>query len=356
MTSGAIWNGKESGAEMIEIDGSAGEGGGQVIRTALTLSMLTGIPFRINKIRAGRRKPGIKNQHLTAVKASAKICDASVHGAELGSRNLVFNPGKVKPGNYSFKIQTAGSAPLVLQTLFLPLAHAERKSRIQITGGTHVRWSPNYHYLSFQWLPVLEQLGYKAEIQLNQCGYFPQGGGKISAVVEPVRHISPLEITKRGIITQISGISAQSNLTLDIARRQRTRFLYRLGSQYPINDFKCSELPGYGKGTFITAVLSFQGTRAVFSSLGEKGKRAEIVADELVDEVIKYLSGDAVWDPYLADQILLPLCFASQNSSIQPVQITSHLRTNAEVIQAFLPVEILFSDQLGTQGSLDIRV
>jgi RNA 3'-terminal phosphate cyclase (ATP) len=341
---------------MIEIDGSAGEGGGQVIRTALTISMLTGIPFRIKNIRAGRKDQGFKHQHLAAVEASAEICDAAVRGAELGSRQLIFNPGKVKPGKYSFEIHTAGSASLVLQTLFLPLAHAERKSWIQISGGTHVRWSPNFHYLSLQWLPVMKKMGYRADLKLIRCGFYPRGGGQISAEIEPVHLISPLQFTNRGDLLEISGLSAVSNLPLEIARRQRTRLVSRLGSRYRLNDIKCSELPGFGKGTFITAVIKFQKTGAVFSSLGEKGKRAEIVADELVDQLVKYLSGKAIWDPYLADQILLPLCFASQDSFLELVNITSHLQTNAEVIKAFLPVGIHFSDQLGSQGSLEIQV
>lgn len=341
---------------MIEIDGSAGEGGGQVIRTGLTLSMLTGIPLRIKNIRAGRKEPGLKNQHLAAVKASAEICNASVRGVELGSRQLIFNPEKVNPGEYSFHIHTAGSASLVLQTLFLPLAHAERKSRIQITGGTHVRWSPNFHYLSFQWLPVMQQIGYRADLELVRCGYYPRGGGQISAKIEPVHQISSLQIANRGDLLEISGLSAASNLPLDIARRQRSRLVSRLGSRYRLSDIKCSDLPGFGKGTFMTAVIKFQETRAVFSSLGEKGKRAEIVADELVDQVVKCHSGTAIWDPYLADQILLPLCFASQDSYLKPVIITSHLQTNAEVIKAFLPVEIELSDQISSPGFLKIQV
>jgi len=167
----------------IVIDGSIGEGGGQIFRTSLTLALLTKRSLHICNIRSKRSSPGLKAQHLTALKAAERISKAKVEGDFLGSQEVLFVPGEIRAGQYKFEIPTAGSTALVLQTIFLPLSTASRKSQVTITGGTHVPWSPPYHYLEWQWLPWMERIGYPGKVELHQCGYYPAGGGRLSCVI-----------------------------------------------------------------------------------------------------------------------------------------------------------------------------
>lgn len=338
----------------IVIDGSVGEGGGQIFRTSLTLSLLTKKPLRIHNIRSKRASPGLKQQHLTALKAAAEISNAQVEGDFPGSQEVLFVPGEIKPGKYSFKIPTAGSTALVLQTIFMPLSVASRTSHVSINGGTHVPWSPPYHYLEWQWLPWMERIGYPGKIELHQCGYYPAGGGRLSCAISPAESIKPVQVTGRGKLIQIRGISAASNLPRDIPNRQRLRFVSRLGSSYPLNDIRSAVLSGQGKGTFLTVLLEFEKTTACFSSLGEKAKRAEKVADELVKKVEEYMSGPGCVDAYLPDQLLIPLSFANGQSSIQTPKITLHLMTNAEIIEQFLPVRFSIEGDMGKPGKVII--
>jgi RNA 3'-terminal phosphate cyclase (ATP) len=338
----------------IIIDGSAGEGGGQIFRTSLTLSLLTKKTLRIHNIRSKRSSPGLKQQHLTALKAAAEISNAQVEGDFLGSQEVLFIPGEINPGKYSFKISTAGSTTLVMQTIFMPLSSASKASHVSIIGGTHVPWSPPYHYLEWQWLPWMERIGYQGKIELDQCGYYPAGGGRLSCAVFPAETIKPLQVAVRNKLIQIRGLSAASNLPRDIPNRQRLRFVSRLGPSYPLNDIRSAVLPGQGKGTFITVLLEFENTTACFTSLGKKGKRAEIVADELVKQVEEYLTTPGCVDAYLPDQLLIPLSFANGQSSIQTPNITLHLMTNAEIIQQFLPVRIYIEGARGKPGKVII--
>lgn len=329
---------------MIEIDGSCGEGGGQVLRTSLSLSMITGKPFRIERIRAQRSKPGLRHQHLTAVKAAQEVCQAEVQGAELHSQKLEFIPGKIRSGQYEFRIPTAGSTGLVLQTIFLPLAWAEKPSRVRITGGTHVAWSPCYHYLAWHWLPHLERIGFGGEISLSSAGYYPQGGGEIQMVIAPCQSIRPLTIPKRGSLKHIRGLSALSNLPRHIIRRQRDRVVSRLGRKYPLQDVRLGELPSPGKGTVMLLLAEFAHSQACYFSLGRKGVRAEEVADQVVDQFLAFLESDGAVDEYLADQLMLSLAFAKGASEIAIPEVTSHMKTNAEIIGAFLPREFSFQN------------
>ncbi len=331
---------------MVIIDGSTGEGGGQILRTSLTLSVITGKPLRIVNIRAKRSKPGLRHQHLQAVKAAAAISGAQVEGAELHSQEIRFQPGPVQGGNYYFKIPTAGATGLVLQTIFLPLSMAQKPSRVTISGGTHVNWSPCYHYLAWQWLPYMRKLGFEGDLTLEQAGYFPRGGGRIVASVRPAEAWLPLLVRERGPLRQIRGLSAASNLPGHISKRQRDRVVGRLGSRYPLNDIRLKNLPSHGKGTMMLLLAEFANSQVCYFSLGARGKRAERVADEAVDAVQDFLDTEGVIDEYLADQLLLPLALASGVSEIRIPKITAHLRTNAEIIRAFLPARIIMEDDL----------
>ena len=333
---------------MIEIDGSIGEGGGQVLRSALALSILTGQALRITNIRARRSKPGLMAQHLKAVDAAAAISKARVQGAALNSRQLVFEPTEIRSGRYKFDIQTAGATTLVLQTIFLPLSRASSASSVIITGGTHVPWSPSYHYLELNWLPLLIEMGFDAQISLDQAGFYPQGGGRISAVIRPAGIIQPLNLTRRGQLLRLQGISAVANLPLSIAERQKRQALRRLEKLRP--HIKTLQMPARFKGTLLLLFAEFESGRACFFGLGKLGKPAEQVADEAVDGLEAFLETDGTVDPYLADQLLLPLCLANGPSELRTSRVSEHLLTNAAILRAFLPVEIDIQAGLGEPG------
>lgn len=340
---------------MIQIDGSLGEGGGQVLRTALTLSVMTGKGLRIVNIRKKRSSPGLRPQHLQAVRAAAEICDADLKGDSLGSEEIQFTPQQIRSDRYHFSIPTAGSAPLVLQTVFLPLTAAEGTSRITVQGGTHVKWSPCYHYLVWQWFYYMKQIGYEGEVSLNKAGYYPKGGGEIQAVIEPGGGRVPLHLVKRGELVQIRGLSALTNLPDHITRRMRDRVVSRLGGHYPLNDIRVKELQGHGQGAFIVLLVEFEHSQACYFSLGERGKRAEVVADEVVDQVLGFLATDGCIDPYLGDQLLLPLSLINERSQLRVPEITTHLATNAEIIQQFLPVRFEMDGDVGQPGIVTIN-
>jgi RNA 3'-terminal phosphate cyclase (ATP) len=339
---------------MIEMDGSMGEGGGQVLRTSLSLSVLTGQPIHLYNIRAGRAKPGLQPQHLQSVQAAAAICGGQVRGAALNSRELWFAPGPVHPGRYRFDIGTAGAVTLVLQTVFLPLAKADETSTVTITGGTHVPHSPSVHYLERQWLPVLQGLGFWAKIVMERAGFFPQGGGVIQAHIRPVKEINPLVREERGALKRIRGISAVANLEDGIARRQKLQALRRLEPICADSKIESISMPSPGKGTMLFLQGEFEQSTCSYFALGAQGKRAEKVADEAVEQLQAFLSSDGAVDEYLADQLLLPLAFAQAGSRFRTARVTLHLLTNAQVIQAFLPVRIAITGQENEPGLVEV--
>lgn len=338
---------------MVEIDGSQGEGGGQILRSALALSILTGQAMRITHIRARRSNPGLMAQHLRAVDAAAAISKASVQGAVLNSTELVFEPVEIRSGRYRFDIRTAGATTLVLQTIFIPLSLASSASSVIISGGTHVPWSPSYHYLELNWLPLLIEMGFNAQISLDQAGFYPQGGGRISAVIRPVTEIKPLNLIQRGQLLKLQGISAVANLPLSIAERQKHQALKRLERLRP--HIKTVQMPSRFKGTLLLLSAEFENGRACFFGLGKLGKPAEQVADEAVDGLEVFLSTDATVDPYLADQLLLPLCLSKGASAIRSSRVSEHLLTNAAILSAFLPVEIDIQATIGEPGLVRVQ-
>jgi RNA 3'-terminal phosphate cyclase (ATP) len=345
---------------MIEIDGSLGEGGGQVLRTSLTLSIITGKPFCISTIRKNRSKPGLKAQHLKAVDAAAAISKAQVEGAALNSESLTFAPSAIRSGRYRFDIGTAGAATLVLQTVLVPLSMADSASSIIITGGTHVPWSPCFDYLSLQWLHYLQLIGFDAQIDLDQAGFYPKGGGRISATIRPARPNSPLKLAKRGRLLKVTGVSAVANLPQDIAERQKRQAMLRLqkigwGNSTPDIRIKLESLRSPVKGTYLLLLARFEESQCCYFSLGKLGKPAERVADDAIDAFASFVETDGVVDQYLVDQLLIPLCISHGESQIRTSQITRHTITNAEIIRAFLPARIVIDGEPGQPGSITIR-
>lgn len=340
----------------LKIDGSFGEGGGQILRTSLTLSAITGTPFEIFNIRAGRKTPGLRPQHLQAVKAIQQVSGASVTGAEVGSESITFSPGSIKQGEYGFEIGTAGSVSLVLQTIFLPLALLKKsggRSKVRILGGTHVPWSPCFHYLKLQWLTYIKQLGLNADLKMPRAGFYPRGGGEIVVEILPAGDIRPLALKERGPLRRISGISAVGNLPEHILRRQKQqaeRRLAREGIACPI-DIKEEEMPATGQGTMLLLLAEFEHSQCCYYGLGAIGKRAEAVADEAVDALLGFLNTEGVIDEHLADQLVLPLALSKESSHFVTPKVTQHLITNIEVIKKFLPVRIEVKD-MGDKGGV----
>jgi RNA 3'-terminal phosphate cyclase (ATP) len=227
-------------------------------------------------------------------------------------------------------------------------------STITITGGTHVPMSPSFHYLDLHWLPFLERLGLDADLTLAEAGFYPQGGGKVQATIRPGGEIKSLELTRRGNLMQIRGLSAVANLDRKIAERQRSQVLRRLGSQYPLNDLRIQQMPSRFKGTLLLLLAEFEHSQACYFALGALGKPAEQVADEAIDALLDFLATDGALDQYLADQLLLPLSLANGPSRFSTSRVTNHLLTNADVIQMFIPVKIEIEDPLGNPSQVII--
>jgi RNA 3'-phosphate cyclase len=297
----------------------------------------------------------LQAQHLKSVEAAAKISGAEVDGAKPGSQSLIFRPGPVKSGNYQLDIGTAGSTSLVLQTIFMPLSQAAGTSTVTITGGTHVPWSPCYHYLELHWLSYLRQIGCEANLNLETAGFYPAGGGRICATIRPSPKLEPLTQMNRGELQRIEGLSGVANLDPEIARRQKLQALRRLEPLCRNTKIKTLELPSPVKGTFILLSATFEHAHACYTALGAPGKRAEMVADEAVNMLLAFLGSGGAMDEHLADQLLLPLALANGSSRFCTSQVTQHLITNAEVIRQFLSVKITIQGALGETGTVSVE-
>jgi len=341
-------------AEVLEIDGSLGEGGGQIVRSSLALSLITGKAFRIRKIRAGRAKPGLQPQHLLCVRAAASIGQAKVQGDTRGSTEFRFEPGQTVPGKYHFAVGTAGATSLVLHTLYLPLALSGGASEVSIDGGTHVTRSPCYHFLETTWAPYLHLLGLDIKVRMKRAGFYPRGGGLIQAEIEPAR-LHGLKLPELTRPTHITGFSAVANLPEHIARRQAERAEKRLrglGLKVDIRDEKWS----HGIGTVIAAALDTRPVPTLFFGLGERGKPAERVADELVDQVAAFLDVDTPGvDQHSADQLIVPLALAEGPSYFGVSEVTQHLLTNIAVVRRFVERVIVCEGKEGEAGIVRIE-
>ncbi len=338
--------------DVIVIDGAYGEGGGQIVRTSLSLSMITGRQLKLVNIRANRKKPGLRPQHLTAVEACTSVCNARVVGAKLGARKLSFAPGEVRPGKYRFGIGTAGAVTLVLQTVLPPLLKAGGESRVVIGGGTHVPWSPPFHYLEEIFLPTIDRLGSKVEVALTSWGWYPKGGGEVEAAVKPSSSLDPSLLNQPFELKRITGISTSSRLPDHVRLRQKRRLETRLQKAGIEAEIALLDVPALNPGSFVFLCAQGRGSVAGFSSLGARGKPAERVADEAVDALLYFLDSRAVLDSHLADQILIYLATMPGKHTFTTSSLTQHLRTNAWVIEQFLPVQFEILGKLGEPGSV----
>ncbi len=322
---------------MLTIDGSLGEGGGQILRTALGLSLATGTPFRIENIRAGRKKPGLLRQHLTAVEAAAKIGRARVEGASIGSRALAFSPGAVSPGTYRFAVGTAGSATLVLQTVLPALVTASGPSRLTLEGGTHNPWAPPFDFLAKAFLPLLGRMGAKVEAALERRGFYPAGGGRFTVSIEPAPALRPIELLERGEVRSISARAVVASLPAAIARRELA-VLQKSLSLDPGSTRMEEDVDSAGPGNAVMVDIESRHVTEVFTGFGEVRVSAEAVAERVAREARRYLEAAVPVGEHLADQLLVPLALAG-GGAFATVAPSRHSTTNIEVIGKFLAVD-----------------
>jgi RNA 3'-terminal phosphate cyclase (ATP) len=326
----------------IELDGAAGEGGGQILRSALALSMCTGQAVRISRIRARRAKPGLMRQHLACVHAAQAVSGARVDGAELGSQSLHFAPGQVCPGEHAFAVGTAGSCTLVLQTVLPALMLADAPSRLRLSGGTHNPMAPPYPFIERSFAPLLRRLGVGIDLTIHRHGFYPAGGGDIEAAVYPAcAGLRPFDLLERGSLRQAFAECLTPGVPHHVATRELDTLGHALG-------WSAEQLltPGVrrdeGPGNALMATLSHEHVTEVFTGFGAKGVRAEQVALGVVSQVRAFQDSRAAVGPHLADQWALPLALAVAGSgrpaSYSISELTAHAATNFETIERFLPV------------------
>jgi RNA 3'-terminal phosphate cyclase (ATP) len=341
-------------SNLVVIDGSEGEGGGQVLRSALSLSMITGQAFRLERVRAKRKPSGLKAQHLTCVTGAAAIANARVEGASLGSNEIEFYPREVSTDPRSFDVGTAGATSLLLQCLFYPLAIAGG-AHLALRGGTHVTFSPTFDYLERVWLPMVRHFGFEAELTLDVAGFFPQGGGSLRAAIEAVRpgdealDFAPAEVRRAEVLSTVGG------LPLEIASRQNAAACERLGRERLRAETEVlAPTTKHSKGSACLVWSSLDnGLVAGASWIGDRGVRAEDVGRNAAEHFIAFARAEASADEHLGDQLLLPAALAAagflgerRETSFVASVITDHLTTHASVIRQFLDVEVSIDERL----------
>ena len=345
--------------KFLEIDGDYGEGGGQILRSSLSLSAILGQPIRLTNIRSGRKNPGLSAQHLTTVNAVAEITNAEVSGATLGSQTLTFVPQRIRGGNYSFDVAdarpSAGALSLVFQSVAVALAYADAPSTVTLRGGTHVPYSPNTHYLQTIFIPTLAKFGFQGSFKLKRWGWYPRGGGEATGRVQAGSNWRGVNLSERGALKAIRGISAVSNLPSHIASRQRDRCMARLAQFAGCISIELVEGKSIGQGTLVYLNAVFEHAQAGFSALGKRGKPAERVADEACRALIDFLESGAAVDPNLSDQLILPMALSDGESRFTTSQITRHLTTNIWLVEQFLPNRFKVEGAEGERGRVMTR-
>jgi RNA 3'-terminal phosphate cyclase (ATP) len=350
---------------MIELDGSQGEGGGQILRTALALSLITGQPFRIDNIRAKRPKPGLMRQHLACVHAAVAVgggvdqteaVNAAGQAVQIGETSLVFTPGKICAGDYEFAIGSAGSCMLVLQTVLWPLLMAREASTLMLRGGTHNQMAPSLSFLNAVAPHFSGQDEVLFEAELRRHGFYPAGGGEVQVrVLAPISGITPINLMARGELINSHALCLHAGIPKGVAERELSVLQIGLGwneSQMHNRALRANE----GPGNALMVTMQYEHITEVFASYGEKGVSAEQVARKLLNEVRAYQTHQAPVGPHLADQLMIPMALAAGNNAsggqYWTTELTSHARTNAQLIERFLPVRF---DIATHQGGYVVR-
>jgi RNA 3'-terminal phosphate cyclase (ATP) len=330
--------------KLLTIDGSFGEGGGQVLRSSLAMSLVTGRPFAIEKIRAGRKKPGLLRQHLTAVNAAAEVSHAKVTGAAIGSVGLEFRPGKVEPGDYHFSVGTAGSATLVLQTVLPALMLADGESNLKLEGGTHNPLAPPLDFLTKAYLPLVSRMGPKITVDPISVrpGFYPAGGGSFHVNIQPARHLGRLELLVRGAIVKQRVTAMVANLPEHIGKRECGVIAEK--TRWPAECFTIEVVANSrGPGNIVIIEIQSEHLSEVFTGFGQVGVRAEVVAARALDEARAYLAANVPVGQYLADQLLLPLGigahFGSGGGTFRTMSPTPHTTTHLDILHRFFDID-----------------
>jgi RNA 3'-terminal phosphate cyclase (ATP) len=330
------------------IDGSHGEGGGQILRSSLALSMVTGQPFEIDHIRAGRKKPGLMRQHLTSLRAAQTVSQAEVTGDAIGSRTVTFKPGQVQPGEYQFSIGTAGSTTLVFQTVLPALMLASGPSTIILEGGTHNPFAPPVDFLAKAFLPLLKRMGPKVSVTVERAGFYPAGGGRLKIDIEPVVHLTPLELMERGKEVRREAKATVANLPRDIGEREAKVIARKMNWDSDVVHIEeIRDTPGPGNIAMIE--LAFEHVCEIFTGFGEIKRSAEAVANHAVQQCRRYLKTGAPVGEYLADQLILPMAICGQGS-FRASCLSRHSLTHIDLVRQFLQCKLVTND-LGRDGA-----
>ena len=326
---------------MVTIDGLFGEGGGQILRTSLALSLVTGKPFSIHNIRAGRKKPGLMRQHLTAVNAAVEIGQATIKGNRIGSQAFTFEPEMIKPGKFHFAIGSAGSCTLVFQTILPALLMAGEPSEIILEGGTHNPFAPPFDFLEKAFLPVINRMGPQVDAVLEKPGFYPAGGGRFKVSISPAG-LNRIDLLERGNIIHKTARASVANLPVKIANRELKVIREKL--EWGRELLKAVNVENsQGPGNILTIEIESDNITEVFTGFGEKGVSAEKVAKRAVKAVQEYLALNVPVGRYLADQLLIPMALAG-GGKFRTLSPTQHTTTNAEIIKKFIDVDIAINE------------
>jgi len=326
---------------MLVIDGSQGEGGGQILRTSLTMAMVTGTDIKIENIRAGRAKPGLMRQHLACLKAAQAISGADVSGAKVGSTSVIFKPASIEPGEYEFSVGTAGSTMLIFQTVLPALATANGESRLRFHGGTHNMMAPSFDFISLAFVPVLKNVGVDIDMNLHRHGFYPQGGGEWSVLIKPSARIKPLALVEAGELVSKEAVITSAHIPAHIAAREMDELVKRCG--WPREEMRAESAECLGSGNIVSLRLHYQHCSEVVEHVGKVGISAERVARSAVNDMRRYQANSAVVGEHLADQLLLPMAIG-EGGVFRTLRPSLHAKTNRDVIHLFTDKRFMFEE------------
>jgi RNA 3'-terminal phosphate cyclase (ATP) len=325
---------------MLHIDGSQGEGGGQILRTSLSMAMVTGTDIKIENIRAGRAKPGLMRQHLACVKAAQEICDAEISGAKVGSTSIIFKPQAVRAGHYEFSVGTAGSTMLIFQTVLPALALIGKTSQLVFHGGTHNMMAPSYDFIVISYAPILKRIGIELDMKLQRHGFYPQGGGQWSATIYPNKDVVPLDLRTSGKFKVHEAVVTSANIPAHVAKRELDMISSKC--DWPIENMRIENVEALGGGNIVSLRLHYQHCSEVVEHVGKVGVSAERVAKAAIKDVRRYLCSDAVVGEHLADQLMLPMMVGGGGGVYRTLTPSQHSKTNRDVIHLFTDKRIHF--------------
>lgn len=317
---------------MMEIDGSQGEGGGQILRTSLTMAMVTGTDIKIKNIRAGRQKPGLMRQHLACVKAAQTISDAEVSGAKVGSTSIIFKPSKIRSGDYHFAIGTAGSTMLIFQTVLPALALADGISRICFSGGTHNIFAPSFDFIDIAFLPLIRKMGVGVETEFVRHGFYPQGGGEWRVTITPVERFGPLQLVDTGELIAKEAVALSANIPTHVAIRELGEIRRLCG--WPQAALRSEQVKSHGSGNVVSLRLQYENCAEVVECVGQVGIPAEKVAKQAVLDMRRFQAAGVPVGEHLADQLLLPMVLGA-GGEFHTLNPSRHTLTNRKVIKLF---------------------